>query len=254
MRLKSKTNVLRKGISSMAHKDFDYFHHFVHNFHWYHKTFHSQKDFPLWSFFRAVKASVDCWPCINTLSKQSISQESRGQALFIFPCNWHQPLSPRRQSGSRHGSPLGIQLGWKPSGEIGGILLPTCIFLIVVCLTLQRGGLGGGQTCLDGLRLTCCFKAHLTGIQTNIWVTGTFLKTQGMEAGSPRKRYYWRWRQKWEVCVPLWRLGYSLDALCPRWNSWSLPLTCSPPRVYEARILDVIFLLNSLISDISTFY
>lgn len=111
MRLKSKTNVLRKGISSMAHKDFDYFHHFVHNFHWYHKTFHSQKDFPLWSFFRAVKASVDCWPCINTLSKQSISQESRGQALFIFPCNWHQPLSPRTQSGSRHGSPLGIQLG-----------------------------------------------------------------------------------------------------------------------------------------------
>lgn len=146
MRLKSKTNVLRKGISSMAHKDFDYFHHFVHNFHWYHKTFHSQKDFPLWSFFRAVKASVDCWPCINTLSKQSISQESRGQALFIFPCNWHQPLSPRTQSGSRHGSPLGIQLGWKPSGEIGGILLPTCIFLIVICLTLQRwGGLAGGR-------------------------------------------------------------------------------------------------------------
>lgn len=33
---------------------------------------------------------------------------------------------------------------------------------------------------------------------------------------SPRNLYYWHWRQKWKAHVPLyWRLGCSLNALCP---------------------------------------
>lgn len=107
MRPKSKTNVLRKGISSMTHKDFDYVNlfFFLHNFHWHCRTFHSQKGFPLCSFLRDMKADVECRMHSNAVRAERFLRNSGARNPFNVFMYWHQPLSRRWQTGSKHGSP-----------------------------------------------------------------------------------------------------------------------------------------------------
>lgn len=78
----------------MTHQDFNYVHHLGHNFHWHSQNFHSQKGFPLCSLLRDMKADVDCWTHANAVRAERFPRNLGTRNLFIFLCNWQQPLIP----------------------------------------------------------------------------------------------------------------------------------------------------------------
>ena len=104
----------------MGHKDFDYAHHFVHNFYWQLNLPLTERFSPC-SLFRTTKADVDCWLYANTLVRQErFLRNSRARPFLYFyvtgtsPC---PPASNQRQTGSQLGSPLGSS--WDESLVVG---------------------------------------------------------------------------------------------------------------------------------------